>query len=375
MPSVALGETTATLEVSGCAPPMPSICRGSGLPMTRSSRSSRSAGPAGRSLARKYAPFEVPPRICMQRMPSLMVSRLPLASLAGPLDVLGVADPLDLLELGPQVVHVHAERAVGELLAVLVLLGDPGGGGGDGLAHVQARHDAHAVVVGDDRVTWPDELAADGDGDVDRAGGLLDRALRRDVGGPGREVHLPQLLGVAQPRGHHEAAHAVGAQRRREQLAERAVAVRRCRRDHHDVARPGVLDRGVDHQVVTRPAQHGQRGARDARALLVRPDGRAEVAGAADRLVDGGDAVFGQLAYLVEIGARRVGDDDVQHVWEPRFLSVTVYYGACRPPVRVRLRNAGRRARHSVAGGPQGLDNAVQVPPDGLVRVAGPAAR
>src|SRR5580704_13124943 len=159
MPSVALGETTATLEVSGCAPPMPSICRGSGLPMTRSSRSSRSAGPAGRSLARKYAPFEVPPRICMQRMPSLMVS-LPLASLAGPLDVLGVADPLDLLELGPQVVHVHAERAVGELHAVLVLLGDPGGGGRDGLVHVQARHDAHAVVVGDDRVTWPDELPA-----------------------------------------------------------------------------------------------------------------------------------------------------------------------------------------------------------------------
>ena len=47
------GETTATLQVSGCAPPMPSICRGSGLPMIRSSRSSRSAGSAGRSPARK----------------------------------------------------------------------------------------------------------------------------------------------------------------------------------------------------------------------------------------------------------------------------------------------------------------------------------
>jgi hypothetical protein len=36
--------------------------------------------------------------------------------------------------------------------------------------------------------------------------------------------------------------------------------------------------------------------------------------------------------------------------------------------------NAGRRGWHSVADGPQGFDDAVQVPPDGLVRVAGPAA-
>ena len=46
-------EITATLEVSGCAPPIPSICLASGLPMIRSSRSSRAAGSAGRSSARK----------------------------------------------------------------------------------------------------------------------------------------------------------------------------------------------------------------------------------------------------------------------------------------------------------------------------------
>ena len=40
--------TTATLLVSDVAPPMPSIWRGSGVPIRRSSRSSRSAGSAGR---------------------------------------------------------------------------------------------------------------------------------------------------------------------------------------------------------------------------------------------------------------------------------------------------------------------------------------
>ena len=47
------GLTTATLLVNGWAPPMPSIWRGSGEPMTPSSTRSRSATSAGRSPARK----------------------------------------------------------------------------------------------------------------------------------------------------------------------------------------------------------------------------------------------------------------------------------------------------------------------------------
>ena len=46
-------ETIATLLVSGCAPPSPSIWRASGEPITASSRRSRAAGSAGRSSARK----------------------------------------------------------------------------------------------------------------------------------------------------------------------------------------------------------------------------------------------------------------------------------------------------------------------------------
>ena len=47
------GDTIATLDVSGCAPPMPSIWRGSGVPMIRRSRSLRSAVASGRSPRRK----------------------------------------------------------------------------------------------------------------------------------------------------------------------------------------------------------------------------------------------------------------------------------------------------------------------------------
>jgi hypothetical protein len=58
--------TTATLLVSGSAPPMPSIWRSSGLPITPSRKASRSAVSAGRSLFRKKPPFDVPPRIHRQ---------------------------------------------------------------------------------------------------------------------------------------------------------------------------------------------------------------------------------------------------------------------------------------------------------------------
>src|ERR1700739_4552817 len=186
MPGRAGGETTATLDVSGCAPPTPSICRGSGDPMTRSSRSSRSATSAGRSSARKYSPLDVPPRICMARIPSTRTSLILDSSdpLAGPLDVLGVGDVVDLGQLWAEAVHVQAEDALGELLAVAVLLGDPGLGCGDRLRDVGAWHDTHAVVVGDDRVARPAALAAESHRHVHRARRLLHRALRGHVRGP-----------------------------------------------------------------------------------------------------------------------------------------------------------------------------------------------
>src|ERR1700756_2264627 len=104
MPGTADGATTATFDVSGCAPPTPSIWRGSGDPMTRRSRSSRSVLSAGRSPARKYSPLDVPPRICMARIPSPFEIIL-LDTLARAPHVLGVADVVDLGQLGAQAVH------------------------------------------------------------------------------------------------------------------------------------------------------------------------------------------------------------------------------------------------------------------------------
>ena len=59
---------TAILLVSGWAPPMPSIWRTSGDPMAASKTRLRVATSAGRSLAWKYRPFEVPPRMTTHGM-------------------------------------------------------------------------------------------------------------------------------------------------------------------------------------------------------------------------------------------------------------------------------------------------------------------
>src|SRR6202020_1153737 len=120
--------------------------------------------------------------------------------------------------------------------------------------------------------------------------------------GPGGEAHVAQLPGVAQPGPHDQAADAAGGERGGEQLAERAVGGRRRGGDDDDVARLRLLDGGVDHQVVARPADHGQRDAGDPRALLVRAQGGPEVPAAADGLVDGGDAVRGGGGHRPGIG-------------------------------------------------------------------------
>ena len=59
-------DTMPTLEVSGCAPPRPSIWRLSGEPITDSSTLSRVGRSEGRSLALKNGPRDVPPRMKRQ---------------------------------------------------------------------------------------------------------------------------------------------------------------------------------------------------------------------------------------------------------------------------------------------------------------------
>ena len=58
------------LDVKGSPPPIPSIWRRSGEPIIRNKTAFRTAVSFGKSSAKKYPPFDVPPRIHMQRMPS-----------------------------------------------------------------------------------------------------------------------------------------------------------------------------------------------------------------------------------------------------------------------------------------------------------------
>src|SRR5262245_43762855 len=83
--------------------------------------------------------------------------------------------------------------------------------------------------------------------------------------------------------------------------------------DHQDVTGTALLHRRVDHQVVTGPADHGDRGTADPRAQVDRADPRPEVAGAAHRLVHGGDAKGGQRVDFAEVCARAAGDHHVPH--------------------------------------------------------------
>ena len=77
----------ATLDVSGSAPPIPSIWRASGEPITLRSIALRTVMSAGNSSARKKPPFDVPPRIHMQDNPSDIFEPLSLKAVAHVIDV------------------------------------------------------------------------------------------------------------------------------------------------------------------------------------------------------------------------------------------------------------------------------------------------
>src|SRR5688572_7422366 len=104
---------------------MPSIWRESGDPMMRSSSASRAAVSAGRSSARKNAPFDVPPRIHMTRVPASLLVAIPDGR---PLDTFpGIASDIFEALLGQALAHlvdIEAQFARCQPLAFIVLGGD-----------------------------------------------------------------------------------------------------------------------------------------------------------------------------------------------------------------------------------------------------------
>ena len=228
-------------------------------------------------------------------------------------------------ELVAQAVQVQAQLAVGQGLAVLLLLGHPRPRGRQRLANIGAWHAYHAVVVGDDRVTRPDDLPADRDGQVDRARRLLDRALGADRCRPDTEAHRSQFGHVPDTGLDDQATDPARGQRGRQQLTEHPVGARRGRRDHQQVPGLALFHRRVDHEVVAGPAQRGDRGPADSGSGLDGAQARAEVPGPADRLVHGGHPKCGQLVHDAQVGAGRPGDDHVAHQ-----LSLSVTCGNTR---------------------------------------------
>ena len=228
--------TTATLLVSGSAPPMPSIWRGSGEPMTRSRKASRAAVSAGRSSARKIA------------------------------------------ALGRAAAHPHAADAAQTYFRPMSVelaracrtcrgrARRRPAAGACRLRWPRARCAFSSTVAASARVTTqtpsssatitsPGSIAGAGADHrhVDRAERRLDRALREDRLRPDREAHLGEVAHVAHAGVDDQPAAAARLRRGGEQIAEIAVLARRLVGASTRMS-PSLqlLDRDMDHPVVAR---------------------------------------------------------------------------------------------------------------------------
>src|SRR5262249_25488942 len=82
------------------------------------------------------------------------------------------------------------------------------------------------------------------------------------------------------------------------------------RRNDKDVARAALLDRDMDHPVVTWGQGHRYGRPGDTHARIDRSHIRAHEAAAALRLVDGSDTAFAERGDRVRIGPLDILDDD-----------------------------------------------------------------
>src|SRR6266516_2037720 len=119
----------------------------------------------------------------------------------------GDVDDAEPVKLLPHAIEVQAELASGERRPGGVLPLRPGPGGLEDPGHLVGRHAERAVVIGDDGVAWPDQLATDTDRHVDRPGGGLHGALGANRSGPDRKVQRAQRGHVPDAAIHDGPAH------------------------------------------------------------------------------------------------------------------------------------------------------------------------
>src|SRR5690606_523108 len=139
---------------------------------------------------------EVPPRIHMTGADDWVIRAFLLPPACGSGFKL---DPLQphVAERLPEAVHVEAELAGGEALALIFLLSLARLGLFEHLGGIGAPDHADAVVVGYDHIARLDIGAGTDHGHVDAAQAGLDRALREHALRPHREVHFVQVAHVA----------------------------------------------------------------------------------------------------------------------------------------------------------------------------------
>src|SRR5215469_8036480 len=133
----------ATLLVSGSAPPIPSIWRMSGEPITASRMRSRSSVSAGRSLAKKKGPFEVPPRINVQGIGVCEdVMRLSLSEVL----------EAELRDFLAQVVDIESEFPTCKSFSGRILLANPLFRGCSDFLCGRTLYDHDSIIIGDDHI-------------------------------------------------------------------------------------------------------------------------------------------------------------------------------------------------------------------------------
>src|SRR5699024_4696854 len=129
------------------------------------------------------------------------------------------------------------------LLAALRQLGHP--------LHLMLLDDDDAVGVADHRVSWAHELPADDQRLVDRAERLLDRPRDADARGEDGEPECPQMDGVADTAVGDDCSDALRLRRVSEDVTERPCLAHLPRRDDQHVTGARVMDRHLEHQIVT----------------------------------------------------------------------------------------------------------------------------
>src|SRR5664279_6646146 len=135
------------------------------------------------------------------------------------------------------VVHVEAELAFGELLALALLVGGALFALGHDVGGVLAADHDNAILIGDHGIAGHHVDAGADYGNVDRAQCRLHRALGRNRLRPNGKAHFTKRFSVAHAGIDDQTSDTARHQRGRQEIAEHPVGIVGGTADHQDIAR------------------------------------------------------------------------------------------------------------------------------------------